>query len=309
MAGSDTAASAAAEGGVRNPVAARSGAGDLRDARLGATGSEAPRRADWNKAAASFDAFTMLELDDTARYLEEVGLRDGDTLLDVCCGSGRVALMAAQRCRGALGIDSSEAMIDLARSHASEMGLRNVRFRLMDWDAVLPGQNLERCDVVFASRCNAMVEVEKLSQLARRTVVAQFFGDAPPIPRLQEVLFAGCGDSSAFPRSPRSDGRMCVSQATSSVPITYVDLVRIVHERGYLPNLRVLPERFVAAFSTLDEAVAFACALRPERACGNEERVRANLMPFLREMDEGFEFKMETRAALVWWDVRRGGGD
>lgn len=272
----------------------------------GAAGSvPPPGRPDWNKGAAAFDAFTMLELEDTARYLDEIGLREGDTLLDICCGSGRVALMAAQRCRSALGIDSSEAMVGLARRHTDEMGLDNVRFDLMDWDAVLPGQNLARHDVVFASRCNAMVEVEKLSMLARRTVVAQFFADAPPIPRLQEVLLAGCGDGSRPVRPPRADGRMCVSQATSTVPVTFTDLVGIVHERGYLPNLRVLPERFRATFPTLDAAVAFACSLRPERAKGNEERVRANLLPFLRTTDEGIEFRMATRAALVWWDVRR----
>lgn len=264
-----------------------------------------PRRVDWNKGASAFDAFTMLELEDTARYLDVVGLRDDDTLLDVCCGSGRVALMAARRCRSALGIDSSEAMIGLARSHADEMGIGNARFELVDWDHVLPGQNLERRDVVFASRCNAMVEVEKLSMLARRTVVAQFFADAPPIPRLQEVLLSGCGDASRPVRPPRGDGRMCVSQATSTVPITFTDLVGIVHERGYLPNLRVLPERFRAAFASVDDAVAFACSLDPKRAAGNEHRVRRNIEPFLSESDRGIEFCMATRAALVWWDVHR----
>lgn len=263
------------------------------------------RRADWNKGAAAFDAFTMLELEDTVRYLDIIGLRADDTLLDVCCGSGRVALMAAQRCRRALGIDSSEAMVDLACGHARRMGLANVEFRLMDWDHVLPSQNLERYDVVFASRCNAMVEVEKLSKLARRIVVAQFFADAPPIPRLQEVLLSGCGESRISAHAPRADGRMCVSQATSAVPTTFTDLVGIVHDRGYLPNLRVLPERFRATFGSVDEAVSFVCSLDSERAVPNKGRVRQNLMPFLSESDHGVEFCMATRAALVWWDVRR----
>lgn len=265
----------------------------------------AAARADWNKGATAFDAFTMLELEDTALYLDIVGLRQDDTLLDVCCGSGRVALMAAQRCRHALGIDSSEVMVDLACGHARRMGLANAEFRLMDWDHVLPSQNVERCDVVFASRCNAMVEVEKLSKLARRIVVAQFFADAPPIPRLQEVLLSGCGEPRMPARAPRVDGRMCVSSATSTVSTTFTDLVGIVHDLGYLPNLRVMPERFRAMFESIDEAVAFACSLSPERTSGNEGRVRQNLLPFLSESERGVEFCMATRAALVWWDVRR----
>lgn len=64
-----------------------------------------------------------------------------------------------------------------------------------------------------------------------------------------------------------------------------------------------MPERFRKRFSTHDEAMDWICALEPECPEGCRERISLNAEPFLTRTDDGIEFCIETRAAIIWWDV------
>jgi len=69
------------------------------------------------------------------RTVERLGLRSGERVLDVCCGSGASALPAAEKVGSSgtvLGVDLSEMLLALARSKAHDRGLRNVEFRTGD---------------------------------------------------------------------------------------------------------------------------------------------------------------------------------
>lgn len=150
---------------------------------------------DWNKIADFYNEFSFAEIEDAKLYLDAIDLRPEDTLLDVCSGPGRISVLAAERCWRVTAMDSAQRMLDYAAKNAEERGLSNIDFQLLDWAHVLPGQNLAVHDVVVASRCGAMIDVEKLTSLARRTVMVQIFADSPSIPELENVLFSGCGET------------------------------------------------------------------------------------------------------------------
>jgi len=60
------------------------------------------------------------------RLLEDVPLRAGQRVLDVACGTGLVARLAAPRVApsgSVVGLDVSEGMLAVARAHAAEVGL------------------------------------------------------------------------------------------------------------------------------------------------------------------------------------------
>ncbi|ETI23962.1 hypothetical protein G647_05769 [Cladophialophora carrionii CBS 160.54] len=64
-------------------------------------------------------------------YCEWAGLRRGESLLDLACGTGLVALEAKRRVSGAghvVGVDISEGMLTVARRKAAAAGLDDVRF-------------------------------------------------------------------------------------------------------------------------------------------------------------------------------------
>lgn len=63
-----------------------------------------------------------------------------DTLLDLCCGNGALTTLFFARCRGGLGVDFSEYLIEVARKHF---------LKLQDHDFLLQDVN------IFAANCTA----------------------------------------------------------------------------------------------------------------------------------------------------------
>jgi SAM-dependent methyltransferase len=69
------------------------------------------------------------------RTIERLQLREGATVLDVCCGSGGSALPAAELVGPSgfvLGVDLADRLLDHARAKADARALLNVRFRVGD---------------------------------------------------------------------------------------------------------------------------------------------------------------------------------
>jgi ubiquinone/menaquinone biosynthesis C-methylase UbiE len=113
------------------------------------------------KAAATYNAASD-RYDDPANSfwgrfgratIERLSLRPGEHVLDVCCGSGASALVAAEKVAPSgtvLGVDLSQKMLELARAKASTRGLRNVEFRSGDMlDLKLPAARFDAVVCVF----------------------------------------------------------------------------------------------------------------------------------------------------------------
>src|SRR5580765_7636684 len=83
------------------------------------------------------------------RAADRADLRPGDSALDVCCGTGDLALELAGRVAPdgrVVGCDFSEPMLDLAREKAAARGASGVRF---EWaDALQLPYDGERFDAV-----------------------------------------------------------------------------------------------------------------------------------------------------------------
>jgi len=58
------------------------------------------------------------------------GVTNNDTVLDVACGPGLVACEFARIASHVTGIDITEKMIDLARTHQEELGLSNLSWKI-----------------------------------------------------------------------------------------------------------------------------------------------------------------------------------
>ena len=88
-----------------------------------------------------------------ARTVERIGLKPGDRVLDVCCGSGASALPAAHvvgPTGSVIAVDLADNLLDLGRRKASAAGLRNVQFRRGDMlDLSLPEAPFDAVVCVF----------------------------------------------------------------------------------------------------------------------------------------------------------------
>ena len=82
---------------------------------------DTPPMVDWGKGRYEQ---TAAELAPVAEALVDVAApKAGDRVLDVACGTGNAALLAAARGAGVVGVDSSERLIAVARQRAAEAGL------------------------------------------------------------------------------------------------------------------------------------------------------------------------------------------
>lgn len=105
------------------------------------------QRYGWDLAAQAYEPLWQAQLAGVqAELLDCAALAPGEHVLDVACGTGLVALAAAD-CVGpsgrVSGIDLSGKMVDVAQRRAQSLGLANVDFARMD------AENLDLPDASF----------------------------------------------------------------------------------------------------------------------------------------------------------------
>lgn len=85
--------------------------------------------------AGNYDHFSRFMEGEARRFYERLGVLEGMRLLDVACGSGQVALIAAREGVQSTGVDIAENMIERARARAAG-ALLPARFETADAEAL-----------------------------------------------------------------------------------------------------------------------------------------------------------------------------
>ena len=83
----------------------------------------------------NYDAFSRFMESSAVQFLDRLDIRAGTSLLDVACGSGQLALIAARRGANVTGVDIATNSIEAARGRAAAEGL-DARFDEGDAEAL-----------------------------------------------------------------------------------------------------------------------------------------------------------------------------
>lgn len=180
------------------------------------------------KTAAAWDsratgmAARMLNSRYADEFVARIDFSGAETLLDVGCGPGTIALAAAGRLKRVVGLDYSQAMLDAMAAQAVQRGLDNVQTMHRAWED--DWSDLPACDIVVASRSTQVDDIEgalaKLHAKARRRVyLTHLVGGHFTDPSIQDV----------------------VGRRVPSVP-DYIYLVNILHRMGIHPRLDYLTQ-------------------------------------------------------------------
>ncbi len=98
------------------------------------------QRYGWDRAVEFYEEHWLSRIRPaTEGVLERAAIRPGDRVLDVACGTGVLAIAAADKAgkEGRVtGIDLSEKMVEAARAAASALGILNCRFERGDAEAL-----------------------------------------------------------------------------------------------------------------------------------------------------------------------------
>jgi SAM-dependent methyltransferase len=201
------------------------------------------------------------------------------TLLDVGCGPGTIALLAASQLEHVYGLDYSPGMLAVFAEEARARGLSAVTPILRSWDDDWAGVPV--CDIVVASRSTAVPDLEaailKLDSKARKRVYISYPADG---------------------NLPGDAVRSAIGRTDGSSP-DYLSVVGILHHLGLHPTLDYLTteNRFASCASFIDFLAKVTDLLGPLSAV-EVDRLRT----FFHESGERAR-QEPTRWALFSWEA------
>jgi SAM-dependent methyltransferase len=214
-------------------------------------------------------------------FLKRIDLSNCESLLDVGCGTGAVALPLAKRVRTVTALDLSPVMLQYLAAEIAARAIGNVSLKQADFPHISPAE-LGTHDVVIASRSLPMGNLRQ------------------SLTRIHEAGRKRCYVTWIAERN-ESDARICRLTGNEYHPFPdYLIMVNMLYTMGITANVEI--------FSVVDEY----CFAGPQEAIQNVTRgrpitaeVREKLNEYFRDLlvfEGGFwRRRMENKWALIWW--------
>lgn len=212
-------------------------------------------------------------------------LIQGETLLDVGAGGGRLALPLALTCRSVIAVEPSPGMCAVFRATAAEFNIRNVSLIESDWlNAATEPADVVLCSNVLYVIPDISAFVSKLDRHAGRLVLVVLMR-TPPRSQVHHIWEVVHGE-------PRL-----------SLP-TVPQLLPVLDELGIRPEIADLPEQPPLRFATREDAIAgIAPQLYVKPDTPEMQRLEQFLNDSLQRQDGAWQLEgaQPVRRCVISW--------
>ena len=150
----------------------------------------------WDKRSATFTTKDAPNLY-VEKFLGYADIRPGETVFDMGCGTGALAVPLGEAGHKVVAADFSQGMLDQMQARLNEAGVRTVFPKLMSWEDDWPAFGVREgmTDVAVASRSIATADLRdallRLTEVARRRVCITLATGSSP--RVDERILAAVG--------------------------------------------------------------------------------------------------------------------
>ena len=133
-----------------------------------------PRNAaDWDRRAS--ERYHVFKIGDYERsFLRHMDLRGMESVLDIGCGTGNLAVPLARRVKRVYALDFSQSMLNFLKRHAREARVRNIQTFCLSWSD--SWKRVPKADIAICSRALSVRDLRsalvKMSRHARRRCYA-----------------------------------------------------------------------------------------------------------------------------------------
>ncbi len=255
----------------------------------------------WDTWAEGWDKRMEFEKEFTQRQVDALKLSAEDTVLDACCGTGRLTIPMAKRAKQVTGLDSGADMLERCRQNAQKEGLTNVSIiQVSNWHRVTPGVDFPKHDIVVACISPAQADIVKLSSAATKYCYSLSFSKPIAYRHVLADLFAGATsewlDNLEEKMKELSNTSHDIRELGMNVPFN------ILYDLGANPTVNYVDGGWEYEADTKEEVYAFLSNLG-EVLPGKEEIFRNNVNKKLHLMPNGrYRYITRTQMYVLGWD-------
>ena len=226
-------------------------------------------------------------------FLALADIRAGETVFDMGCASGTLALPLAEAGHKVFAADFSMGMLELLNRQIAENNLKDrITTMQLDWNEDWNRYDIPICDVAIASRSMIVSDLEaavdKLQAKALRKVCIVEPTTESPHFNVNIAKYIG------YDRFPMPD---------------FVYLINILFEKGIMPELRYIYSERTDFFESREAAYDKMIKFFPEPLTSSEDmRLREYLRTHLTKTETGqytFDECWPVRWAYISWEKQR----
>ena len=188
-------------------------------------------------------------------FLTLADIKPGETVFDMGCASGTLALPLAEAGHNVFAADFSNGMLELLNQQIAERDLSHrITTMHLDWNEDWSCYDIPVCDVAIASRSMIVSDLEsaldKLQSKAKRKVCIVEPTTESPHFNVNIANYIG------YSRFPRPD---------------YMYLINILFKKGIMPELRYIYSRRTDYFESPEEAASKLIKFFPDPLTSSED--------------------------------------